>query len=108
MAAILLHPVPWGGGAICPDVRTRSAVGIGFVFQQFRLEPGVPAPENVADRLLYADERRERVEAALQRVGLGCRLTRRLCANVILACARIGRSACSNAGCHAHTEGRKV
>ena len=54
------------------------AYRIGFVFQHFHLSPGVSALDNVADGLLYTGtglkERRERAQAALERVGLGHRL----------------------------------
>jgi len=57
------------------------ATRIGFVFQLFHLAAGVSAVENVADGLLYTGaglrERRARAVRALERVGLGHRLTHR-------------------------------
>jgi putative ABC transport system ATP-binding protein len=52
---------------------------IGFVFQQFFLLPGMSAIDNVANGLIYQGtplkERRERSVVALERVGLGHRLS---------------------------------
>lgn len=54
---------------------------IGFVFQQFNLLPSMTALRNVELPLIYAGvpkaERRERAQAALERVGLGNRVDHR-------------------------------
>jgi putative ABC transport system ATP-binding protein len=54
---------------------------IGFVFQGFHLQDPMTALENVANGMLYtgapARERREAARVALERVGLGHRLTHR-------------------------------
>ncbi|MFC1789968.1 ABC transporter ATP-binding protein [Patescibacteria group bacterium] len=51
---------------------------MGFVFQQFNLIPRISALDNVSLPLVYADtsyqERKERSQAALEKVGLGKRL----------------------------------
>jgi putative ABC transport system ATP-binding protein len=54
---------------------------IGFVFQSFHLQDSMTAVDNVANGMLYTGEplkaRRQAAEQALQRVGLGHRLTHR-------------------------------
>ncbi len=59
-------------GDALASIRNRR---IGFVFQQFNLLPRTSALDNVALPMVYAGikpaERRERAQAALQRVGLG-------------------------------------
>jgi putative ABC transport system ATP-binding protein len=57
------------------DLRNRD---LGFVFQQFHLLPQLSALDNVILPMVYAGvpaaERRQRAQAALERVGLGQRL----------------------------------
>lgn len=66
------------GDADLAKVRNQQ---IGFVFQQFHLLPQMTAMENVMLPMVYAGipvtERRDRAQAALQRVGLEHRLNNR-------------------------------
>jgi putative ABC transport system ATP-binding protein len=62
-----------------PALSALRAYELGFVFQDYVLEPGASALENVADGLLYCGvARRERLRHAteqLERVGLAARTT---------------------------------
>ncbi len=68
-------------GASDPELAGLRAHEIGFVFQGFHLQDGMSALDNVANGMLYTGatsaERREAARLALERVGLGHRLTHR-------------------------------
>jgi putative ABC transport system ATP-binding protein len=63
------------------DLAGLRAFEIGFVFQGFHLQDGMAALDNVANGMLYTGaplrERREAAKDALERVGLGNRVTHR-------------------------------
>jgi putative ABC transport system ATP-binding protein len=69
------------GSASDLELAGLRAHEIGFVFQGFHLQDTMTALDNVANGMLYtgapARARREAAELALQRVGLGHRLTHR-------------------------------
>jgi putative ABC transport system ATP-binding protein len=68
-------------GASDGELAGLRAHEVGFVFQGFHLQDAMTAVENVANGMLYtgapARERREAAQVALERVGLGHRLTHR-------------------------------
>jgi len=68
-------------GASDVELAGLRAHQVGFVFQGFHLQDPMTALENVANGMLYtgapARERREAAQVALERVGLGPRMTHR-------------------------------
>jgi putative ABC transport system ATP-binding protein len=72
----LTSNVRWPGVSRIARARTRNGA-IGFIFQSFNLIGDLTVAENVELRLTYRDlkpaERRPRVQAALERVGMGYR-----------------------------------